>query len=104
MDAPSSDRSYDRAVASARGAFDEGRTRDPAWRAAQLAGLIRLIDRHEADIARALDRDPGKPRAEARDTAWAFRRWVPRGRRRKPPGGPVPIRPGRPGGTSGAPA
>lgn len=82
-----SDRSYDRAVSAARAAFDEGRTRDPAWRSAQLAGLIRLVDGHEDDIVRALAQDLGKPRAEAltaeawlvraeaRDTARSFRRW-----------------------------
>ena len=88
MDALSSDRSYDHAVASARAAFDEGRTRDPVWRSAQLSGLIRLIDGHEEDIARALAQDLGKPRAEAltaeawlvraeaRETARAFHRWA----------------------------
>jgi aldehyde dehydrogenase (NAD+) len=88
MDAPSPGRIYDRAVTSARAAFDAGRTRNPVWRSAQLAGLIRLIDEHEDDIAAALGRDLGKPRAEAltaeawlvraeaRDTARAFHRWA----------------------------
>ncbi|MDZ4317754.1 MAG: aldehyde dehydrogenase family protein, partial [Phenylobacterium sp.] len=88
MDASSSDRSYDRPVAAARAAFDEGRTRDFAWRSAQLAGLIRLVDRHEEDIVAALAHDLGKPRAEAltaeawlvraeaRETARSYRRWA----------------------------
>lgn len=88
MHASSSDWGYDRAVARARAAFDDGRTREFAWRSAQLAGLIRLIDDHEDDIAAVLARDLGKPRgealtaeawltrAEARDTARAFRRWA----------------------------
>lgn len=102
MDASSSDRSYDRSVATARAAFDEGRTRDPAWRSAQLAGLIRLVDKHEEDIVAALARDLGKPRAEAltaevwlvraeaRETARSFRRWA----RARPVRTPLSLFPG----------
>lgn len=88
MDTSAPDQTFDRPVAIARAAFDAGRTRDPVWRSAQLAGLIRLIDEHEEDIAGALARDLGKPRAEAltaeawlvraeaRETARAFHRWA----------------------------
>ena len=88
MDPSSTDRTFDRPVAFARAAFGSGRTRDPVWRSAQLAGVIRLIDGHEEDIVRALAWDLGKPRAEAltaeawlvraeaRETARAFHRWA----------------------------
>jgi aldehyde dehydrogenase (NAD+) len=102
MYASSSDRSYDRPVAAARAAFDEGRTRDFAWRSAQLAGLIRLVDRHEEDIVAALAHDLGKPRAEAltaeawlvraeaRETARSYRRWA----RARPVRTPLSLFPG----------
>lgn len=81
-------RDYERSVAFARAAFGAGRTRDLDWRSAQLSGLVRLVDEHEEDIARALAQDLGKPRAEAltteawlvraeaRETARNFRRWA----------------------------
>ncbi|HWQ87308.1 aldehyde dehydrogenase family protein [Brevundimonas sp.] len=63
-----------RSVAAARAAFDDGRTRDRAWRAHQLEGLIELTDAHESAIATALRDDLGKPRAEALTTeAWLVR-------------------------------
>lgn len=88
MDTSPPARDYERSVASARAAFGAGRTRDLDWRSAQLCGLVRLIDEHEEDIARALAQDLGKPRAEAltaeawlvraeaRETARNFRRWA----------------------------
>jgi aldehyde dehydrogenase (NAD+) len=79
---------HDNVIATARAAFADGRTRDHAWRARQLAGLVRLVDNHEEDIVSALGQDLGKPRAEALTAeTWlvrgealkatkAFRRWV----------------------------
>lgn len=88
MDAPPTDQQYCSAVAVARAAFDDGRTRSHEWRSRQLAGLIRLVDEHEEDITEVLGRDLGKPRAEAltaeawlvrseaRKVAKSFSRWA----------------------------
>jgi aldehyde dehydrogenase (NAD+) len=49
------------AVASARAAFESGRTRGLDWREAQLDGLLRLLDENEELIADAARLDIGRP-------------------------------------------
>jgi len=51
--------------ASLRAAFTSGRTRPLAWRQAQLAGLRRLLDEHDAELTEALRSDLGRPSMEA---------------------------------------
>ncbi len=52
------------AVATARAAFDRGVTRPLDWRARQLDGLLRVLDKGEDRLVEALATDMGKPRAE----------------------------------------
>jgi len=51
--------------ATLRAAFASGRTRPLAWRQAQLAGLRRLLDEHDAELTEALRSDLGRPSMEA---------------------------------------
>src|SRR5688572_30315628 len=44
-----------------RATFDEGRTRDLAWRERQLRGLLRLLEEREPELADALAADLGRP-------------------------------------------
>ena len=55
----------DAVVARLRATFDSGRTRDAGWRRAQLHGLRRMLRERDADFARALRQDLGKPALEA---------------------------------------
>lgn len=52
-------------VAGLRATFATGRTRDLAWRLAQLDGIDRMVADHEADIAAALAADLGRARVDA---------------------------------------
>jgi aldehyde dehydrogenase (NAD+) len=52
-------------AAGLRATFATGRTRPLAWRQAQLAGLRRLLDEHEAELTEALHQDLGRPSMEA---------------------------------------
>ncbi|MGO4597825.1 aldehyde dehydrogenase family protein [Terrabacter sp. 2RAF25] len=59
-------------VLTARRAFDTGRTKARAWRAAQLKALRVLLVDHEAEIASALHADLGKSATEAWVTETGF--------------------------------
>ena len=59
-------------VATARRAFETGRTKARAWRAAQLKALRVLLVDHEAEIAAALHADLGKSATEAWVTETGF--------------------------------
>lgn len=48
-----------------RHTFASGRTRPLAWRTAQLDGLLRMLDDHEAELIEALHADLGRPATEA---------------------------------------
>jgi aldehyde dehydrogenase (NAD+) len=48
-----------------RTTFESGRTRPLAWRAAQIAGLRRLLDEADAELTAALAEDLGRPSMEA---------------------------------------
>ncbi|KAF8730947.1 hypothetical protein HU200_016822 [Digitaria exilis] len=52
-------------VRELRASFAAGRTRPAEWRAAQLKGLIRMIEEKEADITAALHDDLSKPSMES---------------------------------------
>jgi len=52
-------------VRELRASFAAGRTRPAEWRAAQLKGLIRMIDEKEAEISAALHEDLAKPHMES---------------------------------------
>ncbi|MGV3758245.1 MAG: aldehyde dehydrogenase family protein [Actinomycetota bacterium] len=52
-------------AAGLRSTFASGRTRPLAWRQAQLAGLRRLLDEHDAELTQALRDDLGRPGMEA---------------------------------------
>jgi aldehyde dehydrogenase (NAD+) len=52
-------------VAGLRSTFATGRTKDYAWRIRQLAGIERMLDERENEIAAALAEDLGRPKAEA---------------------------------------
>ncbi|GAA5108441.1 aldehyde dehydrogenase family protein [Haloechinothrix salitolerans] len=52
-------------VARLRRTFDGGRTRSVGWRVRQLEALSGLLSRHEREIAAALQRDLGRPAADA---------------------------------------
>ena len=73
-------------VARLRQAFEGGRTRDPAWRAAQLDGLVRMLEAHESDFLQALEADLGKPQTEgwAHEIGYVIKhaRWFKRRLRR----------------------
>lgn len=83
-------------LASLRGVFDSGRTRDIAWRRAQLEGIVRLVTDRENEIAQALASDLGRSPVEAwlgdltsthREAQYAIknlRRWMRRERARLP--------------------
>ncbi|MHA3836309.1 aldehyde dehydrogenase family protein [Terrabacter sp. AAH1] len=60
------------AVATARRAFETGRTKARAWRVAQLKALRVLLVDHEAEIAAALHADLGKSATEAWVTETGF--------------------------------
>ncbi|WP_426573929.1 aldehyde dehydrogenase family protein [Aquihabitans sp. McL0605] len=55
-------------VATARRAFDDGRTRPIEWRRRQLDGLLTVLDVGAAELVAALGRDMGKPAPEAHFT------------------------------------
>jgi aldehyde dehydrogenase (NAD+) len=71
-----------------RAGFASGRTRPLAWRQGQLRQLLNLLERHERDLAEALERDLGKSAfetelsetgfvaAEARFALRHLRRWM----------------------------
>jgi len=59
-------------VATARRAFDTGRTKPRAWRAAQLKALRTMLVDHEAELAAALHADLGKSANEAWVTETGF--------------------------------
>jgi len=48
-----------------RRTFETGRTRPVEWRKAQLTGLLRLLDEHDAELTEALQADLGRPSMEA---------------------------------------
>src|SRR5215210_2383547 len=48
-----------------RTVYASGRTKTRAWRLGQLAGIERLLDEREGEIAAALELDLGRNRAEA---------------------------------------
>uniref|UniRef100_A0A0Q3NHN9 Uncharacterized protein n=1 Tax=Setaria italica TaxID=4555 RepID=A0A0Q3NHN9_SETIT len=48
-----------------RASFAAGRTRPAQWRAAQLKGIVKMIDEKEADITAALHDDLAKPHMES---------------------------------------
>ncbi|KAG8091105.1 hypothetical protein GUJ93_ZPchr0011g28680 [Zizania palustris] len=52
-------------VEELRASFKAGRTRPAGWRAAQLRGLVRMIEEREEDISDALRADLAKPRMES---------------------------------------
>jgi aldehyde dehydrogenase (NAD+) len=52
-------------VNGVRRSFQEGKTRPYEWRAAQLEGLLRMMNEREKDILEALWVDLGKPETEA---------------------------------------
>uniref|UniRef100_A0A804P187 Aldehyde dehydrogenase n=1 Tax=Zea mays TaxID=4577 RepID=A0A804P187_MAIZE len=52
-------------VRELRASFAAGQTRPAEWRAAQLKGLIRMIDEKEAEISAALHEDLAKPHMES---------------------------------------
>lgn len=52
-------------VSRLREFFDSGRTRPVSWRLRQIAGIERLIDERESEIAEALAADLGRSAAEA---------------------------------------
>lgn len=52
-------------VRELRASFAAGRTRPAEWRAAQLKGLVRMIEEKEADITAALHDDLSKPSMES---------------------------------------
>jgi aldehyde dehydrogenase (NAD+) len=52
-------------VAQLRATFRSGRTRPVEWRLAQLEAIVRLVKEREADFARALEKDLGRPRVDA---------------------------------------
>ncbi|MFJ3791020.1 aldehyde dehydrogenase family protein [Kitasatospora sp. NPDC090091] len=59
-------------VAGLRAAFASGRTRPPAWRREQLAGLRTLLTERSEELLAALRADLGKGPAEAHRTEIAF--------------------------------
>ncbi|MCB9648702.1 MAG: aldehyde dehydrogenase family protein [Deltaproteobacteria bacterium] len=59
-------------VAAARATFESGRTRDLAWRKAQLDGVIRMIRENMDAIHAALAADVGKPDVEAYTAETSF--------------------------------
>uniref|UniRef100_A0A0E0BG62 Aldehyde dehydrogenase n=1 Tax=Oryza glumipatula TaxID=40148 RepID=A0A0E0BG62_9ORYZ len=52
-------------VGELRGSFRAGRTRTAEWRAAQLRGIVRMVEEREGDISDALHSDLAKPRMES---------------------------------------
>ena len=56
---------YTAMFAELRATFDSGRTRDLAWREAQLTALEKMMSECEADIIDALHKDLGKPALES---------------------------------------
>lgn len=52
-------------VGELRGSFRSGRTRAAEWRAAQLRGIVRMVEEREGDISDALHSDLAKPRMES---------------------------------------
>lgn len=66
LTAPSTDVStIPTAVARARAAFENGRTRPLEWRRAQLRRIKAMLEEHEAELTAALAADLGKPPLEA---------------------------------------
>jgi aldehyde dehydrogenase (NAD+) len=59
-------------VEAARAAFEGGRTRDLAWRKAQLDAVIQMIRENEGAIHAALHADVGKPELEAYTAETSF--------------------------------
>lgn len=52
-------------VKELRASFAAGRTRSQEWRAAQLKGLVRMIEEKEDEITAALHDDLAKPHMES---------------------------------------
>ncbi|KAG0486968.1 hypothetical protein HPP92_009063 [Vanilla planifolia] len=52
-------------VSALRENFESGRRRATEWRAAQLKGIVKMIDEKEGEIVDALDDDIGKPKLES---------------------------------------
>ncbi|OJY39854.1 aldehyde dehydrogenase family protein [Pseudonocardia sp. 73-21] len=89
-------------VARLRSTFATGRTRDVAWRLAQLEGVERMVAEREDDFAIALAADLGRPRVDAwladlapttAESAFArkhLKRWM----RSKRAGLPLSVQPG----------
>lgn len=59
-------------VAGLRARFDQGRTRSPEWRIAQLDGIIRFLEERSTEIEAALRADLGKSHFEAWSTEINF--------------------------------
>lgn len=59
-------------VATARAAFDSGRTKPRAWRERQLRAIVALLRENEHELQSALAADLGKPAAEAYITEIGF--------------------------------
>ena len=90
-------------IRTLRAAFDSDLTRDLAWRKSQLAALERMMVENEAEIAKALKADLGKPFGEActaeidfvrKEAAHAqkhLRRWT----RSRRTASPIAIQPGK---------
>ncbi len=89
-------------VARLRSTFATGRTRDVAWRLAQLEGIERMVAEREDDFAAALAADLGRPRVDSwladlapttAESAFArkhLKRWM----RSKRAGLPLAVQPG----------
>ena len=89
-------------VEGLRSTFATGRTRDVAWRLAQLEGLERMVAEREDDFAAALAADLGRPRVDAwladlapstAESAFA-RRHLKRWMRARRAGLPLSVQPG----------
>ncbi|KAG0485198.1 hypothetical protein HPP92_009277 [Vanilla planifolia] len=52
-------------VSALRENFESGKTKSYEWRAAQLKGIVKMIDEKEGEIVDALDDDIGKPKLES---------------------------------------
>ncbi|XP_020593337.1 aldehyde dehydrogenase family 3 member H1-like [Phalaenopsis equestris] len=62
---PGGEVSADDVVAGLRESFSSGKTRSYEWRAAQLKGIIRMINEKEENIMEALQADLSKPKLES---------------------------------------
>ncbi|PKU86459.1 Aldehyde dehydrogenase family 3 member I1, chloroplastic [Dendrobium catenatum] len=62
---PVGEESAGEVVMGLRESFASGKTRSYEWRAAQLKGIIRMIDEKEENIMEALEADLSKPKLES---------------------------------------